>query len=216
MTRVFFLHIIMLYTKARSLLGITSSIVTEKDLRKAYRKKSRTCHPDKPGGSNQAFQKLQEAYHLLSNKHKALIASRVNKPQHRNYYPNEKKRPSKNRDDKGFNSPENIKKRRTKLEMHQEKAIEVNKFYEEKYWPLSDMTFEKITHSEPVKGKVRCACGAYVTYASLHKATCPIQEGPLRAAAFAVANGVINDNATLIIHSSGKYTFFEVQDSFPL
>jgi len=39
--------------------------ITERDLKKAYRKMSLKSHPDKSGGSNEQFIKVNEAYHEL-------------------------------------------------------------------------------------------------------------------------------------------------------
>ena len=186
----------MNHTQAFSLLKI-SSTATKKDIRKAYHQKCLKHHPDK-GGSDEAFQRVQEAYEFLS------------RPPRYGYYPY----------NKGFNSPEKISKRHSKLEMHQKKAIKMNKFYEKKYGAISHIPLRTTldTDRQPEKGKVRCACGDHRIYANarLHKAMCPVENGPLRAAAFAVANGIINDNASFVIHTTGKYTFFEVEESFPL
>lgn len=56
-------------TDYHQILGVPRS-ASEEDIKNAYRKLARTHHPDK-GGSNELFQKIQEAYEVLSNPEKS-------------------------------------------------------------------------------------------------------------------------------------------------
>ncbi len=47
-------------------LGIESD-ATDEQIKKAHRKKAKDTHPDKEGGSNEAFKAVQEAYETLSD-----------------------------------------------------------------------------------------------------------------------------------------------------
>lgn len=55
---------------ALAILGFSAgSTPTVAELKKAYRKKALETHPDKPGGSAEAFRTLTEAYELLMKEH---------------------------------------------------------------------------------------------------------------------------------------------------
>jgi len=43
---------------------------TPQDIVRAYRRKAKETHPDKAGGCKETFQKLSEAYEILSNRGK--------------------------------------------------------------------------------------------------------------------------------------------------
>lgn len=49
---------------ARALLGVSAD-VGEADLRRAFREAAKAAHPDRPGGSDERFRQVVEAYHLL-------------------------------------------------------------------------------------------------------------------------------------------------------
>lgn len=51
------------------LLGVEKG-ATEDDIKKAYRKLAHKYHPDKSGGDDKMFKKINEAYQVLSNKEK--------------------------------------------------------------------------------------------------------------------------------------------------
>lgn len=55
----------MTLEEARKILGLKNGF-TEKDLKVAYRKAARKCHPD-IGGNNEDFQKVNEANEVLKN-----------------------------------------------------------------------------------------------------------------------------------------------------
>ncbi len=44
-----------------STLGLSND-ATKAEVKRAFREKAKTAHPDKPGGSNEEFQKIQDAY----------------------------------------------------------------------------------------------------------------------------------------------------------
>lgn len=48
------------------ILGVTSAAGPE-EIKKAYKKRAAEVHPDKPGGSEEQFKKLLEAYNILNN-----------------------------------------------------------------------------------------------------------------------------------------------------
>lgn len=50
-----------------ALLGVERT-ATEEDLKKAYKRAALVAHPDKPGGSKEKFQAVNEAYTVLSNR----------------------------------------------------------------------------------------------------------------------------------------------------
>lgn len=50
-------------------LGVPSD-ASEGDIKRAYKRKAHSTHPDKEGGSKEAFQELSKAYALLSDKTK--------------------------------------------------------------------------------------------------------------------------------------------------
>ena len=52
-----------------SILGIPKN-ATEQDIRKAYKKQSMQHHPDRPGGNEEQFKKINEAYSTLSDPRK--------------------------------------------------------------------------------------------------------------------------------------------------
>lgn len=52
-------------------LGVGKN-ATEEDIKKAYRKKVKKCHPDY-GGDSEEFRKVQEAYDVLSNEEKRAL-----------------------------------------------------------------------------------------------------------------------------------------------
>ena len=58
-------------TKYYEILGV-SKTATHDEIRKAYRKKAVKLHPDK-GGSEEAFQELQQAYEVLSDDDKRKV-----------------------------------------------------------------------------------------------------------------------------------------------
>eukprot|EP00948_MAST-09A_sp_MAST-9A-sp1_P003654 g3654.t1 len=51
-------------TSYYDLLGVTPS-ATPAELKKAYRKKALKLHPDRPNGSKEKFQSVQQAYEIL-------------------------------------------------------------------------------------------------------------------------------------------------------
>lgn len=51
------------------ILGITKT-ATEEDVKKAYRRLAHKYHPDKSGGDEKMFKKINEAYQILSNREK--------------------------------------------------------------------------------------------------------------------------------------------------
>lgn len=53
-------------------LGI-SKTASQDEIKKAFRKKSLQCHPDKPNGDAEKFKKINEAYQTLSDKQKKRI-----------------------------------------------------------------------------------------------------------------------------------------------
>ena len=58
-------------TRYYEILGV-SKTATHDEIRKAYRKKAVKLHPDK-GGSEEAFQELQQAYEVLSDDDKRKV-----------------------------------------------------------------------------------------------------------------------------------------------
>ena len=50
-------------------LGI-SKTASQDEIKKAFRKKSLLCHPDKPTGDAEKFKKINEAYQTLGDEHK--------------------------------------------------------------------------------------------------------------------------------------------------
>lgn len=64
-------------TEYYDLLGVSQS-ATDEEIKKAYRKKAMTHHPDK-GGDKETFQKIQEAYETLSDNDKRKIYDRFGK-----------------------------------------------------------------------------------------------------------------------------------------
>ncbi|KAG5356593.1 Protein psi1 [Yarrowia sp. C11] len=56
-------------TKLYDDLGVSSG-ATEADIKKAYRKAALKYHPDKPGGNEEKFKQISEAYDILSDKEK--------------------------------------------------------------------------------------------------------------------------------------------------
>ena len=48
------------------ILGVPAG-ATPQDIKKAYRKKVQSAHPDREGGSSEEFDKIQKAYDVLSN-----------------------------------------------------------------------------------------------------------------------------------------------------
>lgn len=62
-------------------LGVERS-ATQDDIKKAYRDRARECHPDKDGGSDEAFQRLNEAYEVLSDERKREIYDLTDSSQH--------------------------------------------------------------------------------------------------------------------------------------
>ncbi len=50
-------------------LGIDKN-ASEEEIKKAYRKMAHLYHPDRPGGNEEKFKKINEAYQILSNKQK--------------------------------------------------------------------------------------------------------------------------------------------------
>lgn len=57
-----------------AVLGITQQTVTATKLRQAYKSKLLQVHPDKPNGSRQAFEIVQNAYAALTN-HESVSAN---------------------------------------------------------------------------------------------------------------------------------------------
>jgi DnaJ-class molecular chaperone len=53
-------------------LGV-SKTASQDEIKKAFRKKSLLCHPDKPNGNAETFKKINEAYQTLSDEHKKRI-----------------------------------------------------------------------------------------------------------------------------------------------
>ena len=51
------------------ILGVEKN-ANEEDIKKAYRKLAHQFHPDKPGGNEQKFKEINEAYQILSSKEK--------------------------------------------------------------------------------------------------------------------------------------------------
>lgn len=51
------------------ILGVDRT-ASEEDIKKAYRKLAHQYHPDRPGGNEQKFKEINEAYQILSNKEK--------------------------------------------------------------------------------------------------------------------------------------------------
>lgn len=51
------------------ILGV-QKIATDDEIKKAYRKLAHQYHPDKPGGNEQKFKEISEAYQVLSDKNK--------------------------------------------------------------------------------------------------------------------------------------------------
>ena len=47
-----------------------SKDATDEQIKQAYRNLAKQHHPDKKGGNKEKFQKIQEAYDILSDKHK--------------------------------------------------------------------------------------------------------------------------------------------------
>lgn len=56
-------------------LGVERT-VTDRQLKKAYRKKALQCHPDKKGGDEAAFKELSRAYEILSDPNKRTVYDR--------------------------------------------------------------------------------------------------------------------------------------------
>lgn len=56
-------------TKLYDDLGVSSG-ATDADIKKAYRKAALKAHPDKPGGNEEKFKQISEAYDILSDKEK--------------------------------------------------------------------------------------------------------------------------------------------------
>jgi len=52
-----------------SILGVSKN-ASDQDIRKAYKKKSMQHHPDRPGGNEEQFKLVNEAYSILSNPQK--------------------------------------------------------------------------------------------------------------------------------------------------
>ena len=52
-----------------SILGVNKN-ASENDIRKAYKKKSMQYHPDRPGGNEEEFKKVNEAYSILKDPQK--------------------------------------------------------------------------------------------------------------------------------------------------
>jgi len=50
-------------------LGISKN-ATQDEIKKAFRKKSLVCHPDKPTGDAEKFKKINEAYQTLRDSEK--------------------------------------------------------------------------------------------------------------------------------------------------
>ena len=50
-------------------LGVSSN-ANQRDIQRAYRKASLKCHPDKPGGSEEAFKEVNHAYDILNDPQK--------------------------------------------------------------------------------------------------------------------------------------------------
>lgn len=62
--------------RAREVLGV-APLATQAELRRAFRDAAKTAHPDRKGGSAEAFREVVEAYHLLQH---LKPSSRVNQP----------------------------------------------------------------------------------------------------------------------------------------
>lgn len=66
--------------RAREVLGV-GPLTTQAELRRAFRDAAKSAHPDRPGGSAEAFREVTEAYHLLQLlKPTASASARVNQP----------------------------------------------------------------------------------------------------------------------------------------
>lgn len=50
-------------------LGVDKG-ASQEEIKKAFRKMAHTCHPDKPGGSEEKFKEINEAYQVLGNEEK--------------------------------------------------------------------------------------------------------------------------------------------------
>ncbi len=62
--------------RAREVLGVPA-LASQAELRRAFREAAKIAHPDRRGGSAEAFREVMEAYHLLQH---LKPSSRVNQP----------------------------------------------------------------------------------------------------------------------------------------
>jgi len=56
-----------------ALLGVSRDFKDENELKKAYKKAAMKFHPDRPGGDEQKFKEVSEAYDVLSDKDKRAV-----------------------------------------------------------------------------------------------------------------------------------------------
>jgi hypothetical protein len=127
-----------------SVLGVSTD-ATEAQLKRAYRLRSLKVHPDKKGGSVEAFQLVATAYETLSN------------PQKRQLYDdgvdvNKKKKKKKNRYGEEESSDSEDEDGNKKKSLREE--IERKYFPENfKFWPFGDPFVEKRRHDAKKKKK---------------------------------------------------------------
>ena len=221
--------------EAREILKVSHD-ATKKHIRKAYLERAFDSHPDK-GGSDEAFQKVQEAYELLCQVYKFQNQDRSDQahpepgparppparppparppPAHPQHPPHMFE-----------SSEEDIQKRKKKLEKIQEEASQMNDKYEEIYGPLDkplDTGYGPVRTKHgrmrgPKRGpshNVLCGCGKKWIWSDRpgsHRVKCKLLD---RTIIYLIATGTISNDARKIVHETrGDMSLLEIESAVP-
>ena len=185
---------------------------TLKDIKIAFRRLSLTRHPDKPGGTNEDFQNLKDAYELLSSLHKHEEQNHTRPeppdppppPRAPPHYPHPYMFSSM------FKSSEkDIREQKETLKMYQQAASEMNDENGPLYYEYG-----------PVKNKrgpnhnMLCACNKWLRYDILgsHRLKCKLVD---RTAVYIIATGTISEDAKKIVHPRGEMWLSDIKRAIP-
>ena len=187
------------------------------DIKKAFRTLALNCHPDKPGGTNEAFQKLKDAYELLSSLHNHKEQNHTRPepsdpppPRAKPRYPHPYVFPYHSM----FKSSEkDIRQREEWLKMYQQAASEMNDKNEKMYGPL-DYEYGPIKNKRRPNHNMLCACNKWLRYDVLgsHRLKCKLVD---RTAVDIIATGTISEDGKKIVHPRGEMWLSDIKRAIP-